>query len=196
MSFITKQFIRTISAPFFKQASYGDSARSALVQSAQATTDDDRFDIFLAHACEDAEIVLGAKIMLELFGYRVYVDWVDDPDAGYSRITAEHVCKMKQRMQASACLILLTTKTGGRSKWLPWALGYFDGQKPGQVAVLPVTEEDDARFHGEDLLAFYPLAEYGLMPWKFHKTINIAKGNAARIDLDRFIEAGKSMVSR
>lgn len=194
MAFITKQFIQSISLPFIEQSGFAGNARSILVESSRATTDDERFDIFLAHAWEEAEIVLGAKIMLELFGHRVYVDWVDDPDAGPARISAEHANRMKLRMQASASLLFLTTKSSSRSRWTPWLLGYFDGHKPGQVAVMPVQEDEKARFCGEDQLGLYPLAEYGLMPWKFHKTINIATGDVSRIELDRFVEAGKAMV--
>lgn len=195
MAFLTKQLILTISAPFLKHAQFGGDAKSTLAASSLATTNDDRFDIFLAHACEDEEIVLGTKIMLELFGHRVYVDCVDNPDIGNDTVSNARANKMKLRMQASACLLFLTTKCSSRSRWMPWLLGYFDAHKPGQVAIMPLMDEEDASFHGKGFLSLYPLAEYGLMPWKFHKTINIATADASRIELDRFVEAGKVMVA-
>ena len=36
-------------------------------------------DIFMSHAFEDKELVLGTVLYIEDMGYSVYLDWRDDP---------------------------------------------------------------------------------------------------------------------
>ena len=46
----------------------------------------DQFDVFLCHSLRDAEIVQGAKTILEQNGLKVYVDWIVDPQMDRSAV--------------------------------------------------------------------------------------------------------------
>lgn len=42
---------------------------------------------------------------------------------------------------------------------MPWELGYFDGYKPGFVAILPLVQSSGSDFKGQEYLGFYPYIE-------------------------------------
>jgi hypothetical protein len=42
---------------------------------------------------------------------------------------------------------------------MPWELGYFDGFRPGHVAVLPIVKYDGQSFVGQEYLGLYPCIE-------------------------------------
>lgn len=128
------------------------------------------FDIFLSHAYTDKAVVLGIHTLLVQSGFTVYVDWIHDPlleRATVSQATAE---VLRKRMRQCSSLFYVTTKSASESKWMPWECGYFDGfdSKPlrdsvqhGHVAILPVVQQDQATFKGQEYLGLYPLAEKG-----------------------------------
>lgn len=95
------------------------------------------YDIFLSHSIHDADIVLGAKQLLEEKGNTVYVDWIDDPALDRSRVCTETADVLRLRMQHCTSLVYLHSSNSGQSKWMPWELGYFDGFN-GNVAIFPV----------------------------------------------------------
>ncbi|ANC81811.1 toll/interleukin-1 receptor domain-containing protein [Pseudomonas putida] len=117
----------------------------------------EQFDIFLSHAMVDAELVLGIKVLLEKEGKKVYVDWIDDQDMERNHVTAETAQVLRARMRQSENLLYLATENAPKSKWMPWELGYFDGYKNGGVAVLPVMDESDSPFEGQEYLGLYPV---------------------------------------
>src|SRR5436309_177904 len=106
------------------------SARTIL--SEVASTDQDSFDIFLSHSIADAEIVLGARTILERFGYSVYVDWLVDSELNRSSVTPQTAAYLKWRMHQCDTLLYLSTENAPASKWMPWELGYFDGHSDGR----------------------------------------------------------------
>lgn len=151
---------------YFTQAEARRAAQQAIRSSGSASDairhaqknykDTDRFDIFLSHAMVDAELVLGIKVMLEEEGKKVYVDWIDDQALDRNRVTAATAEVLRQRMRQSESLLYLATENAPKSKWMPWELGYFDGFKNGSVAVLPVMDESDSPFEGQEYLSLYP----------------------------------------
>jgi hypothetical protein len=76
-------------------------------------------DIFLSHAFDDKELVLGVCLTLEDLGYLVYLDWRDDPTLDRKRVSPATAPKLRERMRASKCLFYSTTDSAGSSKWMP-----------------------------------------------------------------------------
>jgi hypothetical protein len=114
------------------------------------------FDVFLSHSRMDAELVQGAKTVLETYGLTVYVDWVDDPQLDRSAVSAAAADILRLRMQTSRSLVYAHTVNSSLSKWCPWELGYFDGVRGGNVFVLPIVDLQATKFVGQDYLGLYP----------------------------------------
>lgn len=89
----------------------------------------DIYDIFLSHSYRDKELIYSVKFELEAYGYKVYIDWIDDNQLSREEVTAEI---LKNRMDRAKSLVFVTTENSINSKWMPWELGYFDGK----VAIL------------------------------------------------------------
>src|SRR5438270_1000981 len=84
------------------------SSRTILAEDSK--TIEDSFNIFLSHAIADAEIVLGARSILQRLGYSVYVDWIVDTEMDRSRVTPETATKLKKRMRQCESLLYLATE--------------------------------------------------------------------------------------
>ncbi|WP_413711817.1 toll/interleukin-1 receptor domain-containing protein [Rhizobium sp. Rhizsp82] len=135
-----------------------DAAR-ILKESVETAAANQRFDVFLSHSIRDAEIVLGAKKVLEDRGLTVYVDWIVDPSMDRSYVTAGTAETLRMRMKNSRVLLYLYSQNSRRSRWMPWELGYFDGFR-STVAILPVLPDNGAvDFSGEEYLNLYPKVE-------------------------------------
>jgi len=117
------------------------------------------FDIFLSHSFEDAEVVLGVKVLLEGEGLSVYVDWIEDALVDRSRVNAQTADLLRSRMNHSKYLLYASSVASPDSKWMPWELGYFDGRRPGHVGVLPIVQYAGSRFEGVEYLSLYPVIE-------------------------------------
>lgn len=128
-----------------------------LREEANAASKYDIFDIFLSHASKDADLILGVKALLESQGYKVYVDWVDDAQLDRAKVTTDTAELLRTRMRQSKSLIWVATESASVSKWMPWELGYFDGYKPKQVAILPLVDSAYDTFKGQEYLALYPI---------------------------------------
>lgn len=121
-------------------------------------TDINVYDIFLSHSSRDAQIILGILESLNDLGYRVYVDWVDDPQLDRSNVTKATANALRIRMNQSKSLLYATTQYAASSKWMPWELGYMDGRKD-RAAILPVFETENSSSHtfkGQEYLGVYP----------------------------------------
>jgi len=135
-----------------------DSA-AALRESVRADSDDARYDIFLCHSVSDAELVQGAKTILEKHNLRVYVDWIVDPQMDRSAVTSDTARKLRSRMRHCDSLLYIFSRNSRRSRWMPWELGYFDGFK-GTVGILPITDDNGTiDFSQEEYLGLYPKVE-------------------------------------
>ncbi len=117
------------------------------------------FDIFLSHSMQDAEVILGIYRILEKKGYSVYVDWLIDKQLDREKVTASTAQTLKNRMNQSNALVYIATSNSSRSKWMPWELGYFDGIKPDQISILPVLEDANSKFDGQEYLGLYPTVQ-------------------------------------
>lgn len=160
MAYFTKSEARTAAARSRGlQTSFGSTPGRILKESVTAVTAADRFDVFLSHSIVDAEIVLGIKQLLEESGFKVYVDWVEDAQLDRRAVTKETAAVLRQRMMQSQSLIYLSSDNSSTSKWMPWELGFFDGFKPGGVAIMPILDNPTDTFRGQEYLGLYPIVQ-------------------------------------
>jgi len=117
----------------------------------------EEFDVFLSHSVDDSDLVLGVMVLLQKQGLKVYVDWVVDTKLDRNSVNKETAAALRERMKSSSSLMYIATGNSSNSKWMPWELGFFDGHKPGQVAVLPVLDSENQNFQGQEYLGLYPL---------------------------------------
>lgn len=157
-TFYTKAEARGFASNTLRKSFATDSKR-VLKEAVVAATDRDRFDIFLSHASKDAELILGVKGLLENQGFTVYVDWIDDAQLDHSNVSRENADLLRRRMRQSGSLVWVATEAASASKWMPWELGYFDGFRPNQVAVLPLVDNPGQAFKGQEYLALYPVID-------------------------------------
>lgn len=102
MAYFTKQEARNAAQTARNsRASRGfglESYDSVLSESLKTQASINRFDIFLSHSMQDAEIVLGVMEILKKMGYTVYVDWVNDKQLSREKVNAETAQVLKNRV--------------------------------------------------------------------------------------------------
>jgi len=135
------------------------SASEVLTESARGFTSDTRYDIFLSHAYDDAELILGVKELITNLGLTVYVDWIEDPRLDRGNVSSKTAAVLRERMRNCASLVYVHSASSSKSKWMPWELGYFDGFRPGHVWILPLVANADSEFENQEYLGLYPPVE-------------------------------------
>lgn len=147
------------------------SKRASVVFSEEKFTETQEFTVFLSHSYYDAKLnmdrLLGLKAFLEEFNCTVYVDWLIDRELDREKVTEYTANKLRLRMDHSKCLLFATSENSLNSKWMPWELGYKDGQSRkdgsfGRVGVLPISATTgQSGFAGQEYLGIYPHIEAG-----------------------------------
>jgi len=135
------------------------SASQILTEDSRRFLSTDRYDIFLSHSYQDAEVIYGIKRIIESIGLKVYVDWINDSGLDRGKVTAQTAQTLRERMQTCSCLVYVHSANATHSVWMPWELGYFDGFKPAHVWILPLVAEYDSEFKGQEYLGLYPPIE-------------------------------------
>jgi len=130
------------------------TAASVLTEHVQKQAPVEHHDIFLSHAFEDKELVLGVALLIEDLGYSVFLDWRDDPSLDRKNVTQKTAEKLRLRMRSSKCLFFSTTQHASESKWMPWELGFKDGHNT-RAAILPVSQQSTEAYAGQEYLAGY-----------------------------------------
>lgn len=159
MAYFTKSEARAAASKIRGQKSFAMESADILLDSVRNTRVTDKFDVFLSHSIADAEIVLGIKLLLEASGLKAYVDWIEDTQLDREAVTKETAEALRLRMRQSTFLIYLSSDSSSSSKWMPWELGYFDGFKPGGVAIMPVLDSPTDTFKGQEYLGLYPIVQ-------------------------------------
>lgn len=115
------------------------------------------FDIFLSHSFLDKNEVEGLYIELTMQGYSVYVDWIIDPHLDRKNVTKKTATLIRNRLRSSKTLLLAISINASISKWIPWELGYVDGNT-NKCAIIPVSNSDYApnSYIGKEYLSLYP----------------------------------------
>jgi hypothetical protein len=118
----------------------------------------EQYHIFLSHNFLDTNIILGVLTELNNLGYRVYVDWINDPLLDRRNVTKETAKTLRIRMNQSRCLLYATSRNASQSRWMPWELGYMDGKKD-RAAIIPLFESESTSsyyYKGQEYLDVYP----------------------------------------
>jgi hypothetical protein len=149
---------RELGREYTRRAGFTKAADSILVEKSEFSVLK-KYDVFLSHSYNDAEVILGVAKFIENQGKTVYVDWIEDRGLDRKNITAKTADLLRLRMRASKTLIYASTESAMRSKWMPWELGYFDGYKPDMVSILPLVENSDSEWKGQEYLGLYPLVD-------------------------------------
>ena len=115
------------------------------------------FDIFLSHSNLDRKLVEGIYLELTNKGFSVYVDWIIDPHLDRNNVTKETAEIIRNRMKSSLKLLLAMSTNVSLSKWIPWELGFVDGNT-NNCALFPVApgSTTPAVFHRSEYLLLYP----------------------------------------
>lgn len=118
------------------------------------------FDIFLSHSFLDKKVVEGLYIELTRMGFTVYVDWIVDADLDRNNVTKSTATLIRNRLRSSKSLLLAISENASMSKWMPWELGYVDGNTR-KCAILPVSDRlyPNSSFKGTEYLSLYPFVK-------------------------------------
>lgn len=147
--------MRALSKGFTKAADFHTFSTAFLQEHVVTQNGRAQHDVFLSHAFDDRELILGVALTLENLGYSVYLDWRDDPSLDRSRVTPATAAVLRERMRASRCLLYATSDHSSESKWMPWELGFKDGLNT-RVAILPVLKDLQTEYKGQEYLGIYP----------------------------------------
>lgn len=131
------------------------SVSTVLSERMQTQARTSEHDIFLSHAYDDKELILGVTLVIEGLGYSVFLDWRDDPSLSRNNVTPQTAATLRARMTASRCLFFSTTLHASESKWMPWELGFKDGNN-GRAAILPISWQATESYQGQQYLGIYP----------------------------------------
>lgn len=175
--------------------SYDSLYKNYLFKSANSIhiSEYDSYDIFLSHSYNDRAIIPALKAELEKFGYKVYVDWIDDKLLSRDNVSKDTAKVLQKRMKQSKCLIYATSENSSNSRWMPWELGYFDGIKDKMVGILPIKKygnnfRDD--FKGEEYLGLYYYIDKGTIQGKNKEAIWVKESFTKYIIFDAWLNNG------
>lgn len=150
MSLFTSSYLKNVYT--FNQRTLNESIRLK-ANSPQATS----FDIFLSHSFLDRDEVFGLYYELTERGFSIYVDWIVDPQLDRNNVTKQSAELIRKRMQSSKTLLLAISHNASVSKWMPWELGFVDGNT-GFCAIAPISKDNQHRdgYSGVEYLSLYP----------------------------------------
>lgn len=136
------------------------SAASVLAEKVEKQADVAGHDIFLSHAFDDRELLTGTVLLIEDLGYKVYIDWRDDPKFDRKQVTPATAAVLRERMRASRCLFYSVTPGAKESAWMKWELGWKDGHN-GRTAILPIVSGSTEASNEQQFLGLYPYVSDG-----------------------------------
>ena len=152
MALFNRHDINSVTIPLRK------TAATYLVEGVESFSNSKNYDIFLSHSYLDKETIAKMKVILESYGYSTYVDWIEDRQLDRGKITISTAETLKIRMKACRCLLFATSLNSSNSIWMPWELGFFDGYRE-KVAILPIVDDIDTEYVGQEYLGIYPYVE-------------------------------------
>ncbi len=159
MAYITENELRSRSS-IAKSKHYAKTSNQILNESFRNFSSTKVYDIFLSHSFKDSDLILGLKEYLESeLSLSVYVDWIEDSQLNRTKVNGETANILRTRMRTCKALIYAVSNNSTESRWMPWELGYFDGNKNGKVAILPIISNSSNQFQGEEYLQLYQYIE-------------------------------------
>ena len=116
------------------------------------------FDIFVSYNIKDKAIIYGVYNELTEMGFKVYVDFIMDPDLDRTKVTLETARRIRIRLENSRSLIYAQSPNAAMSRWMPWELGVVDGHTK-KCAVLPILANETELYDKQDYLKLYPIVK-------------------------------------
>lgn len=158
MAILTRKEVRDFATNDlrYKFAKYAaaDRAEHLLSEHFQKSAEKSKFDVFLSHRFVDKEEVWGLICLLEDSDISVFVDWRERPEIDRQNVTKATAAALKKSMSRCTTLLFAVTSTSGRSIWMPWELGLFDGMG-GRAATVPLADPSQ-NFPGQEYIGLYP----------------------------------------
>ena len=114
------------------------------------------FDVFLSYNINDKDVVKGIYYVLKNMGFKVYVDFMVDPQLDRRSVTKETAECIQSRLKHSKSLIYAQSSNAAMSKWMPWELGVVDGNT-NKCFIMPVQKEDETINSRQEYLLLYPV---------------------------------------
>ena len=116
----------------------------------------DSFDIFLSYNINDKDVVKGIYYVLKGMGFKVYLDFMIDPQMDRGKVTKETATCIQSRLKHSKCLIYAQSSNATMSKWMPWELGVVDGNT-SKCFIMPVQKVGETIYSRQEYLLLYPI---------------------------------------
>ncbi|CAN5702544.1 hypothetical protein BH23GEM9_BH23GEM9_20160 [soil metagenome] len=120
--------------------------------------------VFLSHSHEDRDLVEPAANFLASLGVKVYVDWQDPLMPAIT--SADTARRIRHMIRVNKRFLLLATERSLGSRWVPWELGYADGEKAFvDIAVLPISEATYRQAPNEYIQVYQRIVEASTGDW-------------------------------
>ncbi len=117
-----------------------------------------KFDIFISYNIHDQAVIYGVYNELTEMGFKVYVDFIIDPDLNRNNVTLETAKRIRTRLENSKSLIYAQSPNAAMSRWMPWELGVADGHTK-RCAVLPIFANSTNIYEKQEYLKLYPVVK-------------------------------------
>ena len=114
------------------------------------------FDIFISYNFNDRCVIRGVYNELTEMGFKVYVDFIVDPDLNRQNVTLETAKRIRSRLENSKSLIYAQSPNAAMSRWMPWELGVVDGHTK-KCAILPIFTNITDVYIKQEYLKLYPV---------------------------------------
>lgn len=114
------------------------------------------FDVFLSYNINDKDVVKGIYYVLKKMGFKVYVDFMVDPQLDRRSVTKETAECIQSRLKHSKSLIYAQSSNAAMSKWMPWELGVVDGNT-SKCFIMPVQKGYEIINSRQEYLLLYPV---------------------------------------
>jgi len=173
---------------YLKSVARNKSLNESIELSAQRDRQHEKFDIFLCHSYLDKDEVEGLYLELTRLKFKVYVDWIVDPHLDRNNVTKETAEQVRTRLRSSKTLLLAISANASLSKWVPWELGYVDGNTH-QCALIPISKDNVTRssFTRTEYLLLYPYVEKPNDLTQFYNKLWTVENAYNYVDFDNWI---------
>ena len=114
------------------------------------------FDVFLSYNINDKDVVKGIYYVTKNMGFKVYVDFMVDPQLDRRSVTKETAECIQSRLKHSKSLIYAQSSNAAMSKWMPWELGVVDGNT-SKCFIMPVQKGYEIINSRQEYLLLYPV---------------------------------------
>lgn len=149
----TVDFFRTLNRTSLNES---QQRELRLFSQAASLSNSQTFDIFLSYNIVDKAVVQGIYYYLSMLGYKVYLDFIIDPELNRSYVTKQTAEKIRRRLRNSRSLIFAASEGASLSKWMTWELGMVDGNT-SNCMLLPVARDYKNVYDKKEYLKLYPV---------------------------------------